>query len=128
MLMKQLIIHLLVILAVGVISFFLHSTILGASKNSDYSLFNFYLFFAIAAIVIVTGVFFTNLYLPDKAAYAFLIGMFLKLGLFMMIFLSKAEQELATSVKINILVPLIIFLILEVLLIYKKLNQQKSKD
>ncbi|MCC5923501.1 MAG: hypothetical protein JJT77_06930 [Crocinitomicaceae bacterium] len=123
--MKQLIINLLVIVSVGAISFLLHNAIIGTSNNGDYSIFGFYLFFAIASIAIVTGVYFTNVYLPDKAAYAFLIGMFLKLGLFMMIFLSKAEQELETIVKINILTPLVIFLILEVFLIFKKLNHQK---
>jgi hypothetical protein len=126
--MKQLIIHLLLILAVGVVAFFAHQAILGTIHKTADPLFSFYLFFAIASIAIVTGVYFTNVYLPDKAAYAFLIGMFLKLGLFMMLFLSNSDKELETNSKINILIPLIIFLILEVLLIYKKLNQQKTID
>lgn len=125
--MKQLIINSIFLLLAGTITFFINNAVLGTNQNSDFSLFSIYLFFLMAAITIVTGVYLTSVYLPDKAAYSFLIGMFLKLGLFMMIFLSSSEQVLSASDKVSILTPLVLFLVLEVFMIYNKLNHQKEE-
>jgi len=68
--------------------------------------------------------------MPNNAGYGFLVGMFVKMGLFMMMFYSKM-LELKTILlvdKMFILIPLFLFLFLETLVVSNLLMQKTDKQ
>jgi hypothetical protein len=68
--------------------------------------------------------------MPNNVGYVFLVGMFVKMGVFMIIFYSKMLEikSIHFSDKIFILVPLFIFLSLETLVISNLLMQKTDKQ
>lgn len=84
-----------------------------------------YLFFAISASVIITGIELLFDVMSDKVGYAFLVGIFLKLGFFTVMFLSKGllDKPLTMSERLGIVMPLFLFLIVEVIAIGTRLKQ-----
>ena len=93
--------------------------------KAPFSLFSIYLFFGICSIVLITGIELLFDFNPTSAAYAFLVGIFLKMGLFMMIFFAKglAEHPLNFAEKIGILLPLFSFLGIEAAAIISRLKK-----
>lgn len=84
-----------------------------------------YLFFAISASIIITGIELLFDVMSDKVGYAFLVGIFLKLGFFTVMFLSKGllDKPLTMSERLGIVMPLFLFLIVEVIAIGTRLKQ-----
>jgi hypothetical protein len=95
-----------------------------AAPKSNLSVFYMYLFFALFASAIITAVEFLYRQMPDKIGYLFLIGTFIKLGFFTMIFLGKGllDKQLLMAEKLSIITPLFVYIVLEVVAIYGKLN------
>jgi hypothetical protein len=83
------------------------------------------LFFGICSIILITGIEFLFDVNPTSAAYAFLVGIFLKMGLFMLVFFAKglAEHPLNFTEKIGILLPLFTFLGIESAAIITRLQK-----
>ncbi len=98
--------------------------------NLPFSEFSLYVFFGISSIFIVTGIELLYTVMPNNAGYGFLVGMFVKMGLFMMIFYSKMLEikNIHFSDKIFILVPLFVFLFLETLVVINLLMQKTDKQ
>jgi hypothetical protein len=98
--------------------------------NLPFSEVSLYVFFGISSIFIVTGIELLYTIMPNNAGYAFLVGMFVKMGLFMMIFYSKMLEikNIHFSDKIFILVPLFVFLFLETLVVINLLMQKTDKQ
>jgi hypothetical protein len=62
--------------------------------------------------------------LPDKVGYAFLMAVFIKMGLFILIFSSNGllEKKLYLADKLGVLLPFFIFLLIEALAIASRLK------
>ncbi|KAA5827396.1 hypothetical protein FPF71_00695 [Algibacter amylolyticus] len=106
------------------VSYGIHSAII--SSNLSYSLLNVYLFFAISAVLVyatVEGVFSK---LPNQAGYAYLMMMCLKIGAFVLIFQKSIFSEVVLSrvERVNLVVPLFLFLIAEAVVVGKLLNDK----
>ncbi len=95
-----------------------------AVPKTTISVFYMYLFFAVFASGIITAVEFLYRQMPDKIGYLFLVGTFVKLGFFTVVFLSKGllDKQLMMIEKVSILAPLFLYLLLEVVVIAGKLK------
>ena len=108
------------------ILYFTHNLVLDETAwKAPFSLFSIYLFFGICSLLLITGIEFLFDVNPTSAAYAFLVGIFLKMGLFMLIFFAKglAEHPLNFTEKIGILLPLFTFLGIESAAIITRLQK-----
>ena len=106
--------------------YFTHNLVLDETAwKAPFSLFSIYLFFGICSLLLITGIEFLFDVNPTSAAYAFLVGIFLKMGLFMLIFFAKglAEHPLNFTEKIGILLPLFTFLGIESAAIITRLRK-----
>jgi hypothetical protein len=104
------------IIVVSALIYFAHFKLIDLDLwKVSFSLFSVYLFFGVCAMVIVTGIELLFDFIPSSAAYGFLVGVFLKMGLFMIIFFAKemSENTLNFTEKLGILVPLFLFLSIE---------------
>lgn len=123
---KHLIKYNLISLIGGILTFLLHYFVLQMLDNKlPYSLLGIYLFFAIAAVIIISGVEYLFKIMPASAGYGFLVGIFLKMGVFMVIFLggNLADLKLSLLHKLSILIPLFFFMSVEALSVVKRLKQ-----
>lgn len=111
--------------------YFSHQALLNSVNwKIPFSLFSIYLFFAIASLIIITGIELLFDFMPANAGYAFLVGIFLKMGAFILIFFSKGlgEATMNFTEKIAILVPLFVFLIIETIAIATRLKQTDNSQ
>ena len=123
---KHLIKYNLISLIGGILTFLLHYFVLQMLDNKlPYSLLGIYLFFAIAAVIIISGVEYLFKIMPASAGYGFLVGIFLKMGVFMVVFLggNLADLKLSLVHKLSILIPLFFFMSVEALSVVKRLKQ-----
>ncbi len=127
-LVKRLLVFNGVIVAVAIVMCFIQSILF--DWNLPFTEVSLYVFFGISSVVIVTGIELLFTVMPNNAGYGFLVGMFVKMGLFMMIFYSKM-LELKTILLIDkmfILIPLFVFLFLETLVVSNLLMQKTDKQ
>jgi uncharacterized membrane protein len=106
--------------------YFTHNFLMDANTwKAPFSLLSIYLFFGICSVVLISGIELLFDFNPTSAAYAFLVGIFLKMGLFMLLFFAKglAEHPLNITEKIGILLPLFSFLSIEAAAIITRLKK-----
>ena len=127
-LVKRLLVFNAIIVVVAVLMSTLQSSFF--SWNLPFSEVSLYLFFGISSIIIVSGLELLYTIMPNNAGYGFLVGMFIKMGLFMMIFYSKmlALKTILLIDKMFILIPLFVFLFLETLVVSNLLMQKTDKQ
>ena len=127
-LVKRLLVFNGIIIAVAVLMAVLQSSFF--SWNLPFSVVSLYVFFGISSVVIVSGIELLYTIMPNNAGYGFLVGMFVKMGLFMMLFYSKMLElkNILFVDKIYILVPLFVFLFLETLVVSNLLMQKTDKQ
>lgn len=91
----------------------------------NFSLLSVYLFFSIASLVIISVIEILFDVTPANAGYIFLVGIFIKMGLFILIFYSKglADAKMNVIEKLSIFAPLFLFLLIETLAITTRLKQ-----
>jgi len=96
-----------------------------SSWKLNFSLLSVYLFFSIASIVIISVIEILFDVTPANAGYIFLVGIFIKMGLFILIFYSKGLVDAKMNVieKLSIFTPLFLFLLIETLAITTRLKQ-----
>lgn len=96
-----------------------------SSWKLNFSLLSVYLFFSIASIVIISVIEILFDVTPANAGYIFLVGIFIKMGLFILIFYSKglADAKMNVIEKLSIFAPLFLFLLIETLAITTRLKQ-----
>lgn len=114
------------IIVASILVYFIHFKMIDMNAwKPTFSLLSIYLFFGISSMVIVTGIELLFDFIPSSAAYGFLVGVFLKMGLFMLLFFAKglAEHALNFTEKIGILVPLFLFLSIEAATVITRLKQ-----
>jgi len=113
-------------LVVLLISYFVHNTVVNFySINTDTSILNFsYVFNGVYTLCLVTAIVLLVRKLKDQIGFIFLVGSFLKIGLFLA-FTKFNNQEIEKSVFLDFFIPYIVSLILEVLYISKILNNLK---
>ena len=119
----------LIIVALGVVFYFLHLGVLDLLDiELPYNLFNFYLFGAISSLIICLTFITLPELLPelhDKLGFMFLFSIFAKLFLLALIFknLLFSDTVFTRMERLSMLIPIFIFLIYEVLVIVKILKK-----
>jgi hypothetical protein len=117
-----------VIVAVAVFMAVLQSVFF--NWNLPFSEVSLYVFFGISSIIIISLIEVLYPMMPNNVGYVFLVGMFVKMGVFMIVFYSKMLEikNIHFSDKIFILVPLFVFLFLETLVVINLLMQKTDKQ
>ena len=124
---KRIVSYLLIVVAVFVVVFFTHKYILDSKQLVlSYSLLNVYLFNAIASIVIYGCIELVAEKLPSQAGYAFLTCVFLKIGLFIVLFQATvfSEVKLELFQRLSLMIPFFLFIIIETIGVGKLLNSK----
>jgi hypothetical protein len=122
---RNLLLYNSITIATGIVLYILHSLLI---KQFDIklsiSLSSIYLFFTIASIFIITSIELIYKYIPASVGYAFLVGIFLKMGIFMIMFYAKtlSKTTLSMTDKFSILVPLFVFMSIEIIPVLKSLK------
>jgi len=85
-----------------------------------------YLFNSIASIVIYGCIELVAEKLPSQAGYAFLACVFLKIGLFIVLFQSTVfpEEKLEVFQRLSLMIPFFLFIIIEAAGVAKLLNSK----
>ena len=120
---KRIGIYSLVIFMLFIAIYSVHTSVLDAETLS-FSLLSIYLFNIISSVLTYLAVELTFSKLPDQTGYAFLTAVFLKLGLFTVLFMSTltSDRSLEMFEKISILIPFSVFLIAEAIGCFKLLS------
>ena len=113
----------LIVIAAFVVLYSLHKMLLGSQKMV-LSLNALYAFFVVTTLIIIISLELLANVLPDKVGYAFLMAVFIKMGLFILIFSSNGllEKKLYLADKLGVLLPFFIFLLIEALAIASRLK------
>lgn len=113
----------LIVIAAFLVLYTTHKTLLGTHKMI-FSLNALYAFFVISTLIIIVSLELLANVLPDKVGYAFLMAVFIKMGLFILIFSSTGllEKKLFLADKLGVLFPFFIFLLIEALAIASRLK------
>lgn len=121
---KRIIRFVLVIAALFAISYNLHNHFI--TEVLSFSLFQVYLFHAIAAILIYTIIEFVAKELANQAGFAYLTGMFLKIGIFILVFKEAVfdKEDLLMVERLALVISFFLFLIVEVVAVAKLLNSK----
>ncbi len=122
---RRILVNNIIALITGVVLYFIHSLIISSFQlKLSFSLISIYLFFTIAAILIISGLELLFEYLASTAGYAFLVSVFLKMGIFVLLFFAggMAEKSLTMIDKFSILIPLFIFMGIETSVVIKRLK------
>ena len=124
---KRIVSYLLIVVAVFVVVFFTHQYVLDSKQLVlSYSLLNVYLFNAIASIIIYGCIELVAEKLPSQAGYAFLTCVFLKIGLFIVLFQATvfSEVKLELFQRLSLMIPFFLFIIIEAAGVAKLLNSK----
>lgn len=121
---KRILYFLLVIVVLFALTFSLHNYVL--TTNLSYSLLKVYSFHAIAAIVVYISVEMLAAKLPSQAGAAYLVLMFFKIGIFILMFQESilTKESLTLAERIGLTIPLFVFLIVEAISVGKLLNSK----
>ena len=122
---RRIFLYNIISLITGVSLYFLHTLIISSLHlKLSFPLISVYLFFTISAIIIISGLELLFEYLASTAGYAFLVSVFLKMGIFVLLFFAGgiAEKSLSMIDKISILVPLFVFMTIETSVVIKRLK------
>ena len=113
----------LIVIAAFIVLYSLHKMLLGSQKMV-LSLNALYAFFVVTTLIIIISLELLATVLPDKVGYAFLMAVFIKMGLFILIFSSNGllEKKLYLADKLGVLLPFFIFLLIEALAIASRLK------
>ena len=124
---KQLLIYLLSFGLLSVLGYTIHSTLLkSVAQNSPIDIVNLYLFFALfslglCALLLVLQ---KTKKFKDQLGFLYLVSVALKIALFCLVF-SKvifSKESFTNTQSINLLIPMILLIGLEVFFISKLLN------
>mgnify|MGYP000218149337 CR=1 FL=1 len=121
---KRILKVLVLIIALFAVAYSIHN--LSITQTLSFSLLGVYLFHAIGAFLVYVVVEFVSDHLPSQAGYAYLMMMFFKMGAFLLIFQSNifANENLLQVERIALVVPLLLFLMLEAATVGLLLNSK----
>lgn len=124
---KRVLKYLLIVIIVFISFYFIHEYVLSSKQlNLYYSLLNVYLFNAIASIILYGCIELVAEKLPSQAGYAFLTCVFLKIGLFIVLFQATvfSEVKLELFQRLSLIVPFFLFIVIETIGVGKLLNSK----
>lgn len=121
---KRIVMFAIILVIAFVLVFFLNNYLV--QEALSFSMFNVYLFHAVAASVVYVIIELIAEKLPTQAGYAYLGAIFLKIGFFVLIFKDSVfvNDSLTKPEKISLVVPLFLFLIIEAIGVSKLLNSK----
>jgi len=119
----------LIVIAAFVVLYSLHKMLLGSQKMV-FSLDALYAFFVLSSLIIIVSLELLASILPDKVGYAFLMAVFVKMGLFILIFSFNGllEKKLYLADKLGVLLPFFIFLLIEAMSIASRLKLMEPEQ
>lgn len=122
---KRILLFLIALSFVFVVSYFLNSYLV-MEENFSFSLIQIYLFHTVAALIVYAVVEFVANYLPNQAGYTYLASIFLKIGVFVLLFNATVftDAHLSKPEKLSLITPLFLFLITEAVAVSKRLNSK----
>ena len=84
------------------------------------------MFHAISSFLIYLIVEFIAENMPSQAGYAYLASVFLKMGVFILLYKSVifSDMDISKAEKVSLVIPLFLFLILEAIFCSKLLNKK----
>ncbi len=106
-----------IFISVSILFYISHKYLLSfAGVNLSYKLLNIYLFHFIASFSICAIVEWLSSRLPNQVGYIYLSSIFIKIGVFVLVFkpIIFGVEGLPMSEKFSIVVPMFIYLIIEV--------------
>ncbi len=120
---KRILVFALCVLVLFAIAFSIHNHFV---VIQSFSLWQVYLFHAVASLIVYVSVELISDIRPNQAGYVYLTFTFVKLGLFVLIFKNEVfENEVLTkSERIALVVPLFLFLTAEAVGVSKLLNNK----
>jgi hypothetical protein len=122
---RNLLLYNSITLATGILLYLIHTFLINQFEiKLTISLPSIYLFFTIASIFIITSIELIYKYIPASVGYAFLVGIFLKMGIFVILFFAQgmSKTELSMTDKFSILLPLFVFMGIEIVPVIKSLK------
>lgn len=127
--MKQLITYALAFAITFLFFYLLHYNIVNKETPLPFSLYEMYLFHAISSFIISSlfSIISKNENILNVLGLFYLLTILLKLGLFAIIFEPVFKAELSKMESLHLLMPMFIFLFLEVFFISKILSKNTSK-
>ncbi len=124
---KRIVLFLIAVALIFITGYFLNTYLLDINQQTlRFSLLNVYAFNAIACCLIYAAVESIASFLPNKTGFLYLALSTVKLGLFILIFQKVlfSELPLSKAEKISIVVPFLIFLLIEGIGVAKLLNNK----
>jgi len=124
---KRIILFIGIGLGIFILSYPLHSYVLTMSEYTlSYSLFAMYLFHFIASVLVYVCLEALASYLPSEAGYGYLAFMFIKMGVFVLLFkqIVFTSENLSQPERVSLIIPLFLFLIFEAAMTGKLLNSK----
>ncbi|WP_299713941.1 DUF6168 family protein [uncultured Tenacibaculum sp.] len=123
---KRILIFTVTLILLFLLSYFTNAYLV-KELTLSFSLLQVYLFHVIAAFIVYGIVEFVASILPNQAGYAYLASIFIKIGLFVLIFNGSvfAKENLSRPERLSLVVPLFLFLITEAVAISKLLNTKQ---
>ena len=97
-------------------------------QKLTFSLEGMYLFHFISYVIICLSVEYLNTKLPSQVGYAYLASVFIKIGVFVLVFKSTIfnAEILSMAERLSIIVPMFLFLVLEAIYCGRLMNAQQS--
>ena len=127
---KRIIFFSIITFVTFIIGYFSNSYILNINNLSiDFSLLSMYAFNSIACLIVYILIEITSTYLPNETGYAYLALSIIKIGIFILVFqnIIFSEIELTKVQKSSIIIPFLLFLVLETIGVSKLLNNINNK-
>ena len=115
------------VIAVTVVLYFTHQYLLNdLAEEGSISLSAMYLFHFIAYVIICFSIEILNTKLPSQVGYAYLASVFIKIGVFVLVFKSTifTAEELSMASRLSIVIPMFIFLVFEATYCGRLMNAQ----
>lgn len=99
-----------------------------AGEEMTFSLLGMYIFHFVAYFVICLSVELLYTRLPSQVGYAYLASVFIKIGIFVLIFKSAifGANELNMTERLSVVVPMFVFLIFEAIYCGRLMNSQPA--
>ena len=121
---KRIFVFALCMLLLFAVAFSIHSYLI--TENLTFKLWHVYLFQALAAFIVYAAIEYISTLLPSQTGYSYLVLMFIKLGVFVLIFKDTVfeNNQLTQTERFALVVPLFLFLTAEAIAVAKLLNSK----
>ncbi|UII22035.1 DUF6168 family protein [Fulvivirga ligni] len=129
--LKRFLLFLILALILSYGTYALHTYLLSSyGAEVGLSISGIYIFHTIAMLVVCLLIEAMNSIMPSQAGYAYLASIFIKIGLFVLIFhpVIFTEEGMNMAEKLSVVLPMMIFIIIEAIYCGRLLNSQQIKS